>query len=166
MAFGKFFGAALAVALAVAAADAQQAAPPAETAVVSRVFDGDTVAVRIGRKKRNVRLLGIDAPEKDGPYTTAEPFGAEAASRAAQLALGETVTLVYAGDRREDRYGRALAYVVLPDGRSLGEVLLAEGLAEVFRKSRHPLKKRYQRLQSQARRQCLGMWKRRCAGRR
>ena len=46
----------------------------AVVALVTRVFDGDTVvAAGVGR----VRLLGIDAPEMGGPFERPAPFAIE-----------------------------------------------------------------------------------------
>lgn len=152
------------VALVMAALAAWRGEDPSlpSTGMVERVYDGDTLLVNAGVKLK-VRVLGIDTPEKDGPYTKAEPFGAEATARMKSLAEGRVVTLDYAGEETHDKYGRSLAYVILPGGESAGELLLAEGLAEVFRMARHPLKARYGELQARARAACLGMWRARCA---
>src|SRR4051812_29657268 len=53
-------------------------------ALVSRVFDGDTVDVAgLGR----VRLLGIDAPEIGGPFERPAPFALEARDELRALLL-------------------------------------------------------------------------------
>ncbi|VAX17524.1 hypothetical protein MNBD_NITROSPINAE02-392 [hydrothermal vent metagenome] len=132
---------------------------PPESGLVTRVYDGDTIAVNINGKENKVRLLGIDTPEKKGPYTKEEPMSADASRRTAQLALNKIVTLVYGGETLRDRYKRLLAHVILPDGRTLNEILLKEGLAEVFRKFRYSNKALYFRLQKEARRMCVGIWK-------
>ena len=86
------------------------AAAPA-TYPVTRIIDGDTieVATQYGNleKKEIVRLVGVDAPEKDAPYA------AESKGWLTNLLSGETVTLTF--DDSEvpvrDRYGRILAYI-------------------------------------------------------
>lgn len=95
-----------------------------EPCVISRVVDGDTVWCTEGRK---VRLLLIDAPERDQG-----PFGAS--SRAALMALlpvGSVAQLEFDVQRR-DRYGRELAYVYNSAGRLVNEDMLLEGYAVVL----------------------------------
>ncbi len=152
----------LSIALWLAAAPAshsQTPAPAPEKALVVHVFDGDTILISSRGRKLKVRLLGIDAPEKEGPYTKAEPLGAEAGRRAARLVLRKKVTLVYGGDTLTDKYGRLLAHVVLPDGRTLNEIMLEEGLAEAFHKFNYSRKKLYHRLEAESKAACRGIWK-------
>jgi micrococcal nuclease len=96
-------------------------------AKVTRVVDGDTFVVKIGKRQDRVRILGIDTPELGRCYA------AEATTRAKQLAGGKSVRLL--GDRsqaRRDRYGRLLAYVKLPNGKDYGRQMLLEGYAVVL----------------------------------
>lgn len=98
---------------------------------VTRVVDGDTLGVRIGRTTERVRLIGIDAPEVGGC------FAADATAALRRLALNETVRL--SGDRtqtRRDVYKRLLAYVNLPNGVDAGLRLLAGGFANVYETER------------------------------
>lgn len=90
---------------------------------VTHIVDGDTLDV--GRER--IRVLGIDTPERD-------ECGYAAASRAAsELALERVVRLEPdATQAVRDRFGRTLAYVRLPDGRDLGELLLRRGLARTY----------------------------------
>jgi len=138
----------------------------AASGLVTRVFDGDTILVKIGGIEEKVRLLGIDCPEKNGPYTSLEPFGNEAWKRTEELALGKRVRLVYGGESLRDKYNRLLAHVILPDGRVLNEILLSEGLAVHYRKFKYTHKKRYMAIEAEARRACRGLWsrKRHCGG--
>ena len=46
--------------------------------LVKQVFDGDTLALEDGTR---VRLIGVDAPEVDSPYSNREPFGERPRSR-------------------------------------------------------------------------------------
>jgi micrococcal nuclease len=97
--------------------------PAGRSGRVTRVVDGDTLD--LGHER--VRVLGIDTPERD-------ECGYAPASRAtAELALGRMIQLeADATQAARDRFGRTLAYVRLPDGRDLGEVLLRRGLARTF----------------------------------
>jgi micrococcal nuclease len=93
-----------------------------ERATVTEVVDGDTLEVRLadGRVER-LRLVGINTPE-DG-----ECLADEAARRLAVLVGDGRVRLVRDESDR-DQYGRLLRHV-LAGGRSVGAVLVAEGLA-------------------------------------
>ena len=94
-------------ALALAAAHLSGAAPSADVAVVSAIYDGDTLSLRDGRR---VRLLQIDTPELGSGDCYSR------AARTALLALappGSSVRLeADARLDRVDRYGRLLRYVV------------------------------------------------------
>lgn len=98
-----------------------------EGATVAEVIDGDTVRLT---DDRHVRLIGINAPELGRDHAPDEPFAAPARERLRALAQGRAVKLVFEAEPR-DHYGRWLAHVVLPDGRSAGEILLREGLASL-----------------------------------
>jgi len=95
----------------------------ARPASVSYVFDGDTVALKDGRR---VRLIGVNTPEKGRKGSADQPF-AEHARRRLQQLTAQGVLLQYDRDRK-DRYGRTLAYLYQPDGRSISEILIGEGL--------------------------------------
>ncbi len=106
-------------------------APPSglssESATVSYVNDGDTVRLTDGDR---VRLVGIDTPELGRDGSRDEPFAREA-QQALRALLSESdnrVTVVDATEG-EDRYGRRLSYLYLPDGRSVQAELLEQGMA-------------------------------------
>jgi micrococcal nuclease len=92
-------------------------------AVVTKNTDGDTLWLSgIGK----VRLIGVDTPEVFGG---AECFG-KAASAFTKRVLPPGAEVRYRlGTDPRDRYGRALAYVYLPDGRMFNEVLAERGYA-------------------------------------
>ncbi len=91
--------------------------PSSTMALVTRVIDGDTVVIEGGK---SVRLLGIDADEKDGPCYE------EASERLEELILNKQVML-----ERElrdgDVYGRLLRYIFF-DGQNVDLQLVKEGL--------------------------------------
>jgi micrococcal nuclease len=93
-------------------------------AEVTKHTDGDTLWLSgIGK----VRLIGIDTPEV---YGSGECFGRRASTFVERTApLGATVRYRLGVDER-DRYGRALAYVWLADGRFLNRLLVARGYAQ------------------------------------
>lgn len=110
--------------LVLTAAFALCADPPRTTCVV----DGDTFWIN-GEK---VRIADINAPETTGAACAQErTLGLAATRRLLALLNAGPVTLV-SGKRDRDRYGRALR-VILRSGRSLGQQLVQEGLAEPWR---------------------------------
>ena len=95
---------------------------------VLEVVDGDTIRVDLDGSSTPVRLIGIDTPEKDGPYTDEECFGAEA-SRYTERALdGRSIDLEFDVERT-DRFDRTLAYVWVEDAL-FNERILLDGYAQ------------------------------------
>src|SRR5205085_9338001 len=102
-------------------------------AVVTRVFDGDTVDVAgLGR----VRLLGIDAPEIGGPFDRPAPFALEARDELQMLVLNRFARFECDLVAENDKYGRRLAYVVLETGEFVNARLVRDGLARVSARRR------------------------------
>jgi micrococcal nuclease len=94
-------------------------------ATVTRVVDGDTVLLSgLGRS----RLIGIDTPEV---YGGVECYGPEASAYAKRLLRGRRVRYALGAETR-DRYGRALVYLWLDDGRFVNELLVARGYARTL----------------------------------
>lgn len=94
------------------------------TGRVVKVFDGDTLLVRIQGKEEHVRLREIDAPEvtvrrKIGQ----EPWGRRARSAAESLVRGRTVRLEIEDRDERDKYHRLLAYVFAGDLFLNGEMV-------------------------------------------
>jgi micrococcal nuclease len=89
------------------------------------VVDGDTIHFA-GLK---IRLEDIDAPETYQHKCESElALGKRATNRLLELINSGPFELSNRGSRDEDRYGRKLR-TIERDGRSLGEMLVAEGLA-------------------------------------
>ena len=92
-------------------------------------MDGDTFWYR-GAK---IRIADINAPEVSEPKCAREAeFGGRATGRLVALLNAGSFTLAPNGDgtaRDRDRYGRLLR-TVMRDGRSVGDELVSEGLAE------------------------------------
>lgn len=87
---------------------------------VIAVADGDTVTLLDARLRRHqIRLLGIDAPEKDQAY------GWQARAYLAQQVFGRQVI---ADCRKSDRYQRRLCRLEL-DGQDVNLGLIEAGLA-------------------------------------
>lgn len=98
------------------------------------VVDGDTLW--IGGQK--VRIVDIDTPEISEPKCASElALGNQATQRLIEL-INEGPFELKAWPRRdEDRYGRKLR-VLIRDGRSLGDILVSEGLARTWSGRREP----------------------------
>lgn len=96
------------------------------------VVDGDTVRI-YGDK---IRIADIDTPEVFSPKCPAEArLGHMATARMTAL-LNEGPFELGGYERDEDVYGRKLR-ILRRDGRSLGEVLVSEGLARKWDGARH-----------------------------
>jgi micrococcal nuclease len=129
---------------------ARDAFPAADdfTGKVVGVHDGDTITVLWDRTPVKIRLFGIDCPE------TGQDFGSRAKGITSELAFGKVATV---HPRRKDRYGRTVADVVLPDGRSLNHELVRRGLAWWYQKYA-PNDASLARLEAQARVARIGLW--------
>jgi micrococcal nuclease len=74
-----------------------------------------------------VRMIGIDTPEVFGER---ECFGRQASAFVERIAPLDTRVRYRLGVEERDRYGRALAYVWLRDGRFLNRLVVAGGYAQ------------------------------------
>lgn len=95
-------------------------------ATVAICLDGDTLKLT---SRRTVRLAGIDTPEMGGRKKKPQYYAREARDLLNELARGQDVTLYQPATRQQDKYGRLIADICLPDGRSLSAVMLEEGAA-------------------------------------
>lgn len=127
---------------------------------VTQVTDGDTVEVWPEIDGVNdVRLIGMDTPEKYGPEGS-QPLADEAAAFTERI-LKESdnrVTLRFDVEKL-DRYGRVLAYVYPRDGGMHNRLLLEEGYAQVatFPPNVRHLDE-FRRAQARAREDGRGIW--------
>ena len=130
---------------------------------VTGVIDGDTIDIAIPDGTFNstrIRLLGIDTPETKDERFGQMYFGPEAALFTKEYSTGENiVVLLDKISPTRDKYNRLLAYVKLPDGRILNEVLIIEGLAYADLRFKHSLYKQYCQLEIVARQNKMGLWK-------
>lgn len=112
--------------------DSPPTADDPRRASVERVVDGDTVEIRPAIDGiEDVRLIGVDTPEKYGP-NGGQPL-AEEATAFTEAALRDGVWRVELryDEEKIDQYGRLLAYVYLPNGSMLNEALVRDGYAQV-----------------------------------
>ena len=115
---------------------------------ISKVMDGDSIKVisLFNKTEKEIRLYGLDAPEtkfnrklKEDEKKTqiAGKFlihlGMQSLKFVLKVAPPETnITLITEVNNFFDFYGRQLAYVLLPDGTCLNELLIKEGFAKAF----------------------------------
>ena len=111
-------------------------------------------------ERTTIRVIGIDTPETVDPRRPVQCFGAEASARAHALLDGKSVSLEFDPSQgREDRYGRTLAYVWLPSGRSFNETMIAEGYAHEYTyDTPYRYQHAYQQAETEARRADRGLW--------
>jgi len=98
-----------------------------------RVIDGDTFE-QGGIK---VRIADIDTPELNGRCADEISRAEQARARLSALIHAGPFELHPISGRDEDRYGRKLR-IVTRDGRSIGDQLVAEGLARTWSGRREP----------------------------
>lgn len=121
-----------------------------QTGTVVEAIDGDSLLVDTGAEQVEVRLLGINTPER-------EECGAETATGTlASLAEGAEVTLSW---DELDRFGRALGYV--DTGVDLAAALVETGQALALSDD-HPRFADYAAAERAALAAGVGMWSVRC----
>jgi micrococcal nuclease len=136
------------------AASAPQHAPPANSYLVTRVVDGDTIVLeRIGK----VRLIGVDTPETVDPRRPVQQFGKEASDFTRRLVEGKRVRVEYDWNRK-DKYNRTLAYIYLADGTLVNAEIIRQGYGAAY--TRFPFKylDEFRKLEREARARERGLW--------
>ncbi len=130
------------------------AAQQAETFLVTRVIDGDTIVLE---GMGTVRLIGVDTPETVDPRRPVQRFGKEASEFTRALLAGRRVRVAY-DQERTDRYGRTLAYVYLLDGTFVNAEIVRQGYGLAY--TRFPFKylDAFRRHERDARQQQRGLW--------
>ena len=112
------------VLLALISFEAAAAVRQAQSGVVTRVVDGDTLWVKTSASQQplKVRLQGIDAPE------ICQPGGLEARDALKRQVLGQSVTVTSGA---HDDYGRTVGTLHM-QGQDMGRWLVAQGHAWVY----------------------------------
>ncbi|WP_394689190.1 thermonuclease family protein [Hoeflea sp.] len=101
---------------------------------INCIVDGDT----LWSNGVKIRVADIDAPEISKPRCAAEKvLGERATTRLIQLVNTAPFQMRAWPGRDEDKYGRKL-WVLIRDGRSLGDILVSEGLARTWTGKREP----------------------------
>ena len=98
------------------------------------LVDGDT----LWHEGVKIRIADIDTPEIGDPQCASEAaLGVKATKRMLQLVNAGPFQMQAWPGRDEDKYGRKLR-VLVRDGRSLGDILVSEGLARTWTGRRQP----------------------------
>jgi micrococcal nuclease len=118
---------------------------PADSARLLRVIDGDTLKVDYLGRSARLRLIGLDAPESaDNPKARRDAYHSQQTLATVlyqgQAAKNFVLSAVKPGDvlklefdaQKQDHYGRWLAYVYLPDGRMLNDLIIRRGYAKTM----------------------------------
>jgi micrococcal nuclease len=113
------------------------------------VIDGDSITVLHDGRQEQIRLWGIDCPEKG------QDFGNRAKQLTSALVFGKVVEVE---PMTVDRYGRTVAFVRV--GNTLvNEELIRQGLAWVFTTyCDRPICVEWKKLQEEARKAKRGLW--------
>ncbi len=122
------------------------AADSTAAATVIHVWDGDSLVISSPSGPLQIRLYGIDAPEKEQAYAD------ESRHFLQSLLLNQEV---YIEAITHDNYQRIIAKVMLRK-QDIAELLLTRGLAWAYRYYSPP--QHYLDAEQNARRQHLGLW--------
>lgn len=127
---------------------------------VVRIADGDTLTIEQDNTKVTLRLLGIDTPEKDGPFTDQECYGDEATMTITNIIGDEKVRYEFdESSDAYDRYDRALVYLYTEDGVFVNAELVARGAARLYEQNTiHREYNLLKRLSEEARVEGRGLW--------
>lgn len=141
---------------------------------VAKVVDGDGLIVTnlFSKQEEEIRLLGIDAPElrmcgkldQDERETHIAgqllmKLGRMAHKFMIDIVPPETnITVIQEAENLTDTYGRTLAYVILPDGRCLNEIMVTEGYAKPYNRFFCSELPKYQLLSNTAKTEKKGLY--------
>ncbi len=114
--------------------------------IVEKVLDGDTLIVKeeFGQERKEIRLYGLDAPEvhfsrkmredeakSHIPASLLKEMGLLSLDYVLQVSPpGTRVTLLTENKNQLDFWLRQLAFVILPSGECLNELLIQNGWAK------------------------------------
>ena len=129
----------------------------AEYCTVTKVIDGDTLEADCEHRLEKIRLIGVDTPEKFHPEKPVQFFAEEASNFTRKMVEGKRVR-IESDTEREDRYGRRLGYVYLPDGSFLNAELVRQGYGFVLRRFPFRFLDEFSKLEEEARENQRGLW--------
>jgi micrococcal nuclease len=120
-----------------------------ESALVTKIVDGDTIHVNLNGKDETIRLLGINTPEKSTPYYKKSYD---------YLSQIENKTILVLRDKEDlDKYNRKLRYIFYED-RILNVEILENGLATSFMTEELKYEDKLRNAEEFAKKNNLGLW--------
>jgi len=133
-----------------------------DSAVITKITDGDTYHVELNGEDVTVRLIGVDTPESVAPESYRKENTAEGTKVSElvkeKISIGDTVYLE-CDVSETDRYGRMLAYVYFSDGTMVQDWLLSNGYAKVYTiEPDTKYAEHFEELELQAQEQGIGIW--------
>ena len=142
---------------------------------VIKIVDGDGLIVKniFSGREEEIRLYGIDAPEiKRGeklnqderethlPGTYLIALGYKSFNFLRQTVKpGTRVTIVQEPNNLTDKYGRTLAYILLPNGKTVNEIMLENGYVKAYDKIYCEKLPTYQAISLKAKSKRKGLYK-------
>lgn len=127
---------------------------------VTKILDGDTIQVKIGKEIYTIRMLGIDTPETVDPRKKPQCYGKEASDKTKELLTGYSVTIKTDSTQNIlDKFGRILAYIDREDGLSINQYLLQNGYAREYTyDKKYEKQNTFKTLETNAKEEKLGLW--------
>jgi endonuclease YncB( thermonuclease family) len=127
-----------------------------EIYTVEKVIDGDTIILSNGEE---VRLIGVDTPEKLHPLKPVQYFAEEASEFTRRLTEGKKVRLEFDWQKR-DEYNRLLAYVYILHGNIfLNAEIIKQGYGFAYTKYPFKYLEKFREYEKEAREKGIGLWK-------
>lgn len=135
--------------------------PEPELYSVTKVVDGDTIAISKDGKTETVRLIGIDTPETVDTRVEVQCFGKESSDKLKALLSGKKVRLeMDEGEGARDKYKRLLAYIFREDGLFANKYMIEEGYAyEYTYDTAYKYQKEFKEAEESAKNGEKGLWK-------
>lgn len=142
------------------------------SAAYIKTIDGDTIRVKLNGKTEHIRLIGIDAPEKEDnkkarrdaertgrDVRTIMQLGEKAKMHLTNLLSSSSTLKIEFDVERRDHYGRLLGYIFLPDGQLVNKRMLEDGFASPMSVPPNvKYKDEFLRTAREAREKKLGLW--------
>lgn len=128
--------------------------------IVTKVTDGDTIHVSKNEAETVIRMIGINAPESNGPYRDRECYGPEASDQLKELLPLGSVVIIETDPSQDlyDRYDRLLGYVILGEV-NINEAMIKLGAAKEYTYDKpYRYQQNFRSAEREAEIEGLGLW--------
>lgn len=124
---------------------------------VTKVFDGDTIAIKWRNLELKIRLVGIDAPEIGYKKSRGQPYSQQAKNWLTRLINKRKIAVKSYG---LGNFNRILAEIFIEKNINVNLEMIKAGLAEVYRgkKPKDLNSAAYLRMEKEARIEKKGIW--------